>query len=513
VGELLPSAWDASRLIPVDLLGTIWVLLAAFMVFIMVPAIGMLEAGLTRQKNVINALMKSMTAVGVMSVAFVTIGFSLAFSPQSLLGLVGNPITYAMGNGALSLWPTTFGLNGAATSGIPLLAFLIFQLMFAAVTLALVGAGVPERMRFSAWLLFSLLFSFIVWPVVAHWVWSPSGILANLGTITGLAPGLGVRDFAGGIVVHVTAGFSGLAVTMALGASIKRRAEVSDRSNRKKAVAQTAEVKVQPGWKWTGWRPSSDFSPPPLPEKAVEREREERYGYSIPFAMIGTALLWFGWFGFNPGSSLGINHQTIAAVISTNLAAALGGLVTLMLGRAFTGKYDPLMTISGILAGLVIITPSAGYVDAYGAAALGLIGGVVVYFAMKFVDRYLYHADDPIGSFPCHGITGAVGTILVPVFANPTLASQSGIKTAGLLYGGGGEALGWLAVQTGGVVIAIIFVFGLCFGVVKVVSLALVTRAKPQEEIVGLDLVDHGVAVEQASHRTHETVSLWEPEW
>lgn len=466
----MPSAWDQSVQIPINLPATGWILLASFLVFIMVPSIGLLEAGLTRRKNVIHALMKSLSAVGIMSAVFVLVGFSMAFNPNTIGGLLGNPTDFALGNGFNTLWPVALDANGAPASGTPLPVYLLFQTMFAAVTLALIGAGVPERMKFGAWMVYCLFVSLIVWPLLAHWVWSPNGILGTLGTVTGLLPGLGVRDFAGGVVVHVQAGVAGLAITLALGASIKRR--------------HTMQVRAGGG----------------LTDEAVaadlEREGAERYGYSIPLAVIGTALLWFGWFGFNPGSSLDLNVQGAYAAVSTNLAASLGGVVALLMARWLDGRWDPIVAISGILGGLVMITPNAGYVDVVGASILGIMAGVVTVLAMKAMEKYLYRVDDPVGGFPVHGVNGLIGSIVVPIFANPDVSSIGGLTQAGLLYGGGGAAFTWLVLQIIGVLISTVFVFATSWGFVKVASSFMPVRATVREEIQGLDLTDHGVTAQ-----------------
>ncbi len=416
MGVQMPSAWDSASQIPLNLPATGWIRRSSFRVFIRVPSIGLLEAGLTRRKNVIHALMKSLTAVGIMSVVFVLVGFSMAFNPNSLGGLIGQPTDFAVGNGFNTLWPVALDASGAPASGTPLPVYLLFQTMFAAVTLALIGAGVPERMKFGAWMAYCLFVSLIVWPLLAHWVWSPNGILGTLGTVTGLLPGLGVRDFAGGVVVHVQAGVAGLAITLALGASIKRRHTMQLRAGGGLATASDGAEASH-----------------------LEREGAERYGYSIPLAVIGTALLWFGWFGFNPGSSLDLNVQSALAAVSTNLAAALGGVVALLMARRLDGRWDPIVAISGILGGLVMITPNAGYVDVVGATILGVLAGVVTVLAMKAMEKYLYRVDDPVGGFPVHGVNGLIGSIVVPIFANPDVAGIGGLTQAGLLYGGGGR--------------------------------------------------------------------------
>ena len=474
------SAWDFGSQIAVSAPATAWVLLGTFLVFIMVPSIGLLEAGLTRRKNVIHALMKSLSAVGIMSFLFALVGFSLAFNPNTIGGIIGNPGDFALGNHWDALWPVALDSNGSPVAGIPVPVYLLFQTMFAAVTLALIGAGVPERMKFGAWLVYCLFVSLIVWPLVAHWVWSPNGIFQTLGTVTGLLPGMGVRDFAGGVVVHVQAGVAGLAITMALGASIKRRHTVH---MRKGSEGELAAV--------VGRDSNGGVGAPQM-----EREAAERYGYSIPLAVIGTALLWFGWFGFNPGSSLDLNFQSATAAVATNLAASLGGMVAVILARWRDGKWDPVMAVSGILGGLVMITPNAGYVDALGACILGILAGVITVIAIKAMDRYLYHVDDPVGGFPVHGVNGFIGSLVVPLFANPDIAGIGGLTQAGLFYGGGGDAAVWFLLQAIAVVISTVFIFVASWGFVKVASTFMAVRASVTEEIQGLDLADHGVAAE-----------------
>jgi ammonium transporter, Amt family len=468
--DTLVSAWDLTTRIPLNLAATAWMLLATFLVFIMVPSIGLLEAGLTRRKNAVHGLMKSLSAVGIMSVFFVLVGFSLSFSPNSLGGLIGDAGSFSLGNNWNTLWPVGVDDNGIPTSGAPLPVFLLFQTMFAAVTLALIGAGVPERMKFGAWMVYCVFVAVFVYPLLAHWVWSPNGILANLGTITGLLPGMGVKDFAGGVVVHIQAGVAGLAITLALGASVKRRHTMSLRRNGGASGLLDVEESVRP---------------------QMEREASERYGYSIPLAVVGTALLWFGWFGFNPGSSLDLNFQSAFAAVNTNLAAALAGMVTLVLARWTDGKWDPIMAISGILGGLVMITPNAGFTDVVGAGVLGLLAGVVTLVAIKLMDKYLYHVDDPVGGFPVHGVNGLIGSLVVPLFASPAV---SGLSVAGLFYGGGVESLVWLLLQTIAVAVSTAFIFGTSWGFIKVAALFMSVRATVTEEIQGLDLVDHGVS-------------------
>ncbi|NBT93974.1 MAG: ammonium transporter [Chloroflexi bacterium] len=220
------------------------------------------------------------------------------------------------------------------------------------------------------------------------------------------------------------------------------------------------------------------------------KEVSEKYGYSLPLAVVGTALLWLGWFGFNPGSSLDLTRQSAMAAIATNTAAAAAGMVALLMAKWLDGKWDPVAAISGILGGLVMITPNAGYVDALGSVILGVLAGVVTIIAIKAMDKYLYHIDDPVGGFPVHGVNGIVGTAIVPLFANPAV---SGIPQAGFFYGGGGSALTWFFLQVVGVVVVTVVSFAASWFFVKIAESFMAVRATVSEEVQGLDLADHGV--------------------
>ncbi len=472
--ETLTSAWESAQELAVSVPGTAWVLLGSFLVFLMIPSIGMLEAGLTRRKNSLHGLMKSLSAAAVMMVVFTIVGFGLSFSPDTIGGIIGNPLGYLLGGDPTTAWPTIFGSDGAPTTGIPTFAYVLFQMMFAAVTLALIGAGVPERMKFSAWLVYSIFFSLVLYPLIAHMVWSFNGLLGNIGTRTGLLDGFGMRDFAGGIVVHVQAGFAGLAVTLALGASLRKRAGLAGHA----AARRSRRSLVIPD----GYA------------EAAESERAERYGSNLPLAIIGTALLWFGWFGFNGSSSLDLNVQGVSAAFVTAVAAATAGVVAMLMSKLLNGKYDGIMAISGVLGGLVMITPNSGYVTVGSALILGLLAGALTFAATGLMERYLYQVDDPVGGFPVHGVNGLVGSIVVPVFAHPDL---TGFPVAGLLYGGGSQALTWLVLQTVGAVAVSALVFTVSYGFIKALSAVTRVRATYEEEVVGLDAVDHGEILEQ----------------
>jgi Amt family ammonium transporter len=464
--EKMTSAWEGATQLAVSVPGTAWILLGAFLVFLMIPSIGMLEAGLTRRKNSLHGLMKSLSAAAIMIVIFTVVGFGLSFSPHTLGGIIGKPAGFLFGGDINTAWPTVFGADGP-TAGVPIFTYVLYQMMFAAVTLALIGAGVPERMKFTAWILFSVFFSLILYPLVAHMVWSFNGFFGNIGTDANIGDAFGVRDFAGGIVVHAQAGFAGLAVTLALGASLRKRASAH--------------------------RPMRGLAIPDGYAEAAEAERNERYGASLPLAIIGTALLWFGWFGFNGGSSLELNVQGVSAAMVTAVAAATAGAVGILLSKLVDGKYDGIMAISGVLGGLVMITPNAGYVTVGSALILGVMAGVVTMVATKLIERYLYQIDDPVGGFPVHGVNGLLGSIVVPIFAKPEL---SGFPVPGLLYGGGERAIQWLGAQALAAVAMSALVFVLSFGFVRLLSAFMQVRATYAEEVAGLDAVDHGAGPE-----------------
>ncbi len=460
--ETLTSAWDAAQQLPVSIPGTLWILLGAFLVFLMIPSIGMLEAGLTRRKNSLHGLMKSLSAAAVMIVIFTVVGFGLAFSDVTIGGIIGDPTKYLFGGDPNTAWPNVFDADGPV-SGVPTFTYVLYQMMFAAVTLALIGAGVPERMKFSAWLLYSVFFALVLYPLIAHMVWSFNGLFGNIGSASNIGDAFGARDFAGGIVVHAQAGFAGLAVTLALGASLRKRAGSEGRRR----------LVVPEGY-----------------AEAAEAERGQQYGASLPLAIIGTALLWFGWFGFNGGSSLEMNTQGVSAAFVTAVAAATAGFVAMLVSKFVDNNFDGIMAISGVLGGLVMITPNAGFVTVESALILGVMAGVITYAATKLMEKYLYQVDDPVGGFPVHGVNGLIGSIVVPVFASQELTA---FPVQGLIYDPtSANGWIWLGYQTLTAAVVGVVVFAVSFGFVKVLSAFMQVRATYEEEVVGLDAVDHG---------------------
>ncbi len=406
----------------IDLSATIWTTVGGILVFLMVPAIGFLEAGFVRRSNVINAMMKGMLAFLV----FFPIWF--AVFPYYYAGVLQD-----------GYYPTGEGV------GVPMYVYAFFLGTFGAVTLALIFAGAPERLKFGGWLAFAAFFSAVQWPLVSSWIWG-NGLLYNLGQYFGL-PEYGVRDFAGGTVVHAYAGLSGAVATWLLGLSMARS-----------AMANGAALI-------------------PAYKEVAEYRRSE-----LPYAIVGTALLFFGWFGFNGGSTVSISEQTGSAIANTATAGSLAGLVSLLLARRAEGLWSPAVAIGGIIGGLVAITPLAGFVELWSALVVGVLAGFITYYGTKLVERRV-PIDDPVGSLPAHGFNGIMGSALVPILSSPS----SGL--AGLAYGGSPL---WVAVQWLGMAMALSLVV-VTTATAFWILIKLGFRASAEEELVGLDAVDHGV--------------------
>ncbi|MFB6489702.1 MAG: ammonium transporter [Thermoproteus sp. AZ2] len=406
----------------VDVEASIWTTIGGVLVFLMIPAIGMLEAGLIRRKNLINGLMKGLLAVMIFLPIWFAV-FPLYFSRIIVNGYL----------------PT------GQDVGVPEFLYAFFLGVFGAVTLALIYAGAPERLKFGGWVIFSIFFSAIQWPLVASWIWG-DGFLYNLGSLTGLAPGLGLRDFAGGTVVHAYAGLAGAMAVLALGPTLRR---LADRYESEVAYKEAVEAK----------------------------------NVDLQLAIIGTVLLFFGWFGFNGGSTLSMDVQTEYAVTNTAIAGALAGFVSMLAAYFEKRTWDAVATIGGTLGGLVAITPLAGFIDIPFSYLVGVAAGLVTYYGTKLVERW-YTIDDPVGGLPAHGFNGIMGSMLVPILADPNVCGM-----AGLIYGG---SLGWVLVQWMGMAIALGFVVATTYAMFKLL-VALGFRASREEEIVGLDAVDHGV--------------------
>jgi Amt family ammonium transporter len=396
-------------------LDTMWVLVAAFLVFFMQAGFGMVEAGFIRAKNTTNILTKNFLDFCMASMGFFLVGYAIMFGKGGgFMGLSG------------------FLMRGAENpSGVPTLAFWLFQAAFCGAAATIVAGGMAERMKFPAYLIYSLLVSALVYPIVGHWIWG-GGWLA----------GLGFADFAGSAVVHTTGGVAAVVGTIVLG-------------------PRTGKYRSDGSANVMG-------------------------GHSIPLAALGVFILWFGWFGFNPGSTLGVGNGELISLIAanTNLAAAAGGIMAMVTVWILVGKPDLSMAMNGALAGLVAITAPCAFVDPWAAIVIGGIGGVLVVLGVLFLDKI--HVDDPVGAFPVHGINGIWGTLAIGLFGREAL----GLKNDGVFLGGGWnqfgtQALGILAVAVFvGIAMTMIFL-----AIDKTIGL----RVSRDEELRGLDIGEHGL--------------------
>ncbi len=394
-----------------------WMVVATALVLLMTPGLAFFYGGMVGKKNVISTMFQSFIATGLISVLWIVVGFGLAFGP-SVHGLFGNPFSFLMMK----------GINGAApwvfAPTIPLLLFAVFQMKFAIITPGLVVGAIAERIRFTAYVLFMILFSLLIYAPIAHWTWSPDGMLYKMG----------VLDFAGGTVVHISAGCSALAGAIIL---------------KKRRVLTTGET-VKPA--------------------------------RVTYVLLGTGLLWFGWFGFNAGSALAANSLAVNAFANTNTASAAAGLCWIFFDSVRGRKPSALGFCIGAVVGLVAITPAAGYVGLPQSIFIGFIGAICSNVAVHWKNKT--SVDDTLDVFPCHGIGGIVGMILTGVFASKAINPAG---NDGLIYGG----VSFFFKQVLGCGIVVVFAFVMGFIIFKVVDLIVPLRVNEDEEIVGLDISQH----------------------
>jgi len=394
-----------------------WVLGATALVFLMTPGLAFFYGGMVHRKNVISTMIKSMVSAGIISVLWVIVGFSLAFG-ETVDGLIGNPLTFTF------FQQVNSGPSWSLAPTIPLTLFALFQLMFAIITPGLVVGAVAERIRFTSYILFILLFAIFVYSPLAHWTWHPDGILFKMG----------VLDFAGGTVVHISAGMAALAGALVL----KRR--------------------------------------------KVHRDHLEVPPANIPYVLIGTGLLWFGWFGFNAGSALSAGSLAVSAFATTNLAAGAAGL-SWMFFDVLRGKKPSVIGFCiGAVVGLVAITPGAGFVAIPQSIFIGAFAAVISNMVVAWKSKT--SLDDTLDVFPCHGIGGMVGMLLTGVFATKTVNAAG---ADGLLHGNPAFFL----TQLKGVLIVSVFSFVVSFAIFKLVNLIEPIRVTSEEEEEGLDTSQH----------------------
>ena len=414
---------------------TAWVLACAALVMLMTPGLAFFYGGMVRSKSVLNMLMLNFIALAVVSVLWVFYGFSFAFADDAFRGLVGglDHLGLAETWGALA----GYGSDDAPWPGsnaIPVLAFVMFQLMFAIITPALISGSIADRTKFWSWVTFVALWVTIVYFPVAHWVFSFDGFIGEDATGGWIANQLGALDFAGGTAVHINAGAAGLALAFVLG---KRQ----------------------------GW------------------PREPMRPHNVPFTLLGASLLWFGWYGFNAGSALAAGDLAAVAFTNTTVATAAAVLGWLVVEQFRDGKPTTLGAASGAIAGLVAITPACGFVSPLGAIALGAIAGVVCCLAVRL--KYRLGFDDSLDVVAVHLVGGIVGTVLIGLFATTSVNSAG---ADGLFYGGGLSQLGKQAVAAGAVM-AYSFVLTLIIGMA--IKYTIGFRVDAEAEVTGIDESEH----------------------
>lgn len=405
---------------------SLFVFLAAMLVFFMQAGFALLEAGNVRMKNAGHVAGKTMLTLGVAILSWWAFGFGFAFGDGNrLLGMTG----YLFGGeGDIGSFRVLSDI------GVPLNLMFLFQMAFAAVSLAIACGGMAERARLSVYIVFGALFTIIIYPMVTHWVWG-GGWLGSLG----------MQDYAGSTVVHLTGATAALAATILLKPRLSKYGQ--------------------------------DGKPKSIP------------GHNQVITVLGVIILWIGWVGFNPGSALTpLNDGFFGYVLlTTNLAAAAGGIAALLISWIVRGKSDIPSMLNGVLGALVAITGSCAFVDTWASILIGAVAGMITFFAGRWIERA--GIDDPIAAASVHGIAGVWGAISTGLFATPKLVESTGVGQAGLFYGGG---LGQLGVQILGVVGTFAFVFILSLSILWAMKKLMGLRVTQEEEVMGLDLSEHG---------------------
>jgi Amt family ammonium transporter len=394
-----------------------WILVATALVFLMTPGLAFFYGGMVHRKNILSTMMKSVVAAGIVSILWVVVGFSLCFG-EDIGGFIGNPATFLFFKNVAN------GKPWELAPTIPLTLFALFQLMFAVITPGLVVGAVAERIRFTAYTLFIVLFSLLVYAPLAHWSWHPQGFLFKWG----------VLDFAGGTVVHISAGCAALAGALVL--------------KRRKSHMDHKEI-------------------PPS---------------NIPYVLIGTGLLWFGWFGFNAGSAVGATALSVSAFATTNTAAAAAGCSWMFFDVLRGKKPSVLGFCIGAVVGLVAITPAAGFVAIPQSIFIGVVAAIISNMAVYYKQKS--KLDDTLDVFPCHGIGGMVGMLMTGLFATKTV---NGAGNDGWFYGNSA----FFFTQLKAMAIVVAYSFGVSFLIFKFINFILPLRVTAEEEELGLDETQH----------------------
>jgi Amt family ammonium transporter len=391
---------------------TSFLLVSTALVLLMTPGLALFYGGMVRAKNVLGTIMHSFFALGVVSIVWALWGYSLAFGPD-IGGVIGSLKYFALSGVGMEPHPT-YGPT------VPHLLFMAFQMMFAVITPALITGAFAERMKFSAYLAFTVLWLTFVYSPVAHWVWG-GGWLGRLGAL----------DFAGGTVVHINSGLAALAAALVIG---KRQGFLS----------------------------------------------EPFFPHNLPMTLTGAALLWFGWFGFNAGSALGANGLAANAFVTTHLAAAMAAVAWVVVEWIHRGKPTTLGAASGAVAGLVGITPAAGFVGPMSALAIGILAGVICFFGVTLKTRFKY--DDALDVFGIHGLGGMTGALATGLFARAAVG-----KVDGLFFGNPAQ----FGIQIVAVLASVAFSFIMSLILLKIVDVVIGLRISEEDESAGLDLSQH----------------------
>jgi ammonium transporter, Amt family len=410
---------------------TVWVIVAACLVLFMQAGFAMLEVGFARMKNVGTVVAKIVVNLSVASIVYWAVGFALAFGAAqgwlfNILGATGFAPTFHPGS--------VIDLPALATSTAPAAAKFFFEFVFCAVSLAIVWGTMLERTKFIVYILFAIPFCALIYPLISHWLFGGGWLMSMFGS----------QDFAGSTVVHLTGATAGFAGLLLLGPRIGKYGR--------------------------------DKKPNAIP------------GHSMPLAQLGVIILWFGWFGFNPGSTLNATNLHFAdIVVTTNLAAAAGAIGAMLAIYKVQKSLDVGMIGNGAIAALVAITAPSGYVEPWAAIVIGAVAGVIVVYGVLAIDKWL---DDPVGALSAHGLAGIWGTLSCGLFTDPALAKFNGVGQGGLIYTG---SFGQLGAQALAVTVAFVTVFTLSFGTFWLIKKTVGLRVSARHELDGLDISEHGM--------------------
>ena len=401
---------------------TAWVMISSALVMLMLPGLALFYGGMVRAKSSLNMIMMSFSSMGVVTVVWLVVGFSLAFGTDSARGIIGD----------FSFVGLTDALNrtvGPEGHQIPMLAFVAFQMMFAIVTTAILSGAIADRTKFSAWIVFTVVWALLVYVPLAHWAFSFDG-----GAGGWIGDRLGALDFAGGTAVEINSGASALALVLVIGRRV--------------------------GFRQDPMRP-----------------------HSLPLVLLGAGLLWFGWLGFNAGSALAVNGTAATALINTQIAAAVGAMAWIAYEKMRDGKATTLGVASGAVAGAVAITPACGFVTPLGALAIGLAAGIICAWAVS--RKYKLGFDDSLDVVGVHGVGGFVGMIGIGLLA---VAAVNPAGADGLFFGGGASLLGKQLIAS---LATAAYAFVVTWIIAKIIDKTMGFRATRDNEIAGLDVTQH----------------------